>query len=160
MPEAICNTSALQYLHQLGQLELLHEIYGRVTVPEAVAAEIAVGKAQGVDLPDLAALPWVRVQTAPPAAVAPRDLGAGEVGVLALAAVRPGAVAVLDDGLARRYARLARIRFTGTCGILLRGKQRGLVPAVKPLLDQLARLGFRLDSGTRASALKLAGEAD
>ena len=44
MPEVICNTSALKYLHQLGRLELLRELYGRVTVPDAVAADVAAGK--------------------------------------------------------------------------------------------------------------------
>ena len=160
MPEVICNTSALQYLHQLNRLDLLRELYGKVIVPEAVAAEVAAGKTHAVDLPDLAALPWVSVQAVAPCAVAPGDLGAGELAVLSLAAACPGALVVLDDGLARRYARLARIRFTGTCGILLRAKQRGLVPAIKPLLDQLVGLGFHPDAGTRAGVLKLAGEAD
>lgn len=160
MPEVICNTSALQYLHQLGRLELLRELYGRVMVPEAVALEINAGKACGVDLPDLESLPWVSLQSASPSILVPGDLGAGELAVLSLAAGRAGAVVVLDDGLARRYARRAHIRFTGTCGILLRGKQRGLVPALKPLLEQLVHLGFHLDAGTRASVLKLAGETD
>lgn len=160
MPEVVCNTSVLQYLHQLGQIELLRQLYGTVTVPEAVALEIAAGKAQGVDLPDLASLPWVSVQSALPSAVAPGDLGAGELAVLSLAAARPGVVVALDDSLARRYARRALIRFTGTCGILLRGKERSLVPAIKPLLDQLVRLGFHLDPATRATVLRLGGEAD
>jgi hypothetical protein len=144
----------------LGRLDLLRQLFGNVIVPEAVTAEIAAGRAQGVDLPDLTALPWVRVQSAPLSAVAPGDLGAGELSVLSLAAARPGAVVVLDDGLARRYARRAHIRFTGACGILLRGKERGLVPAIKPLLDQLVRLGFHPDAGTRANVLKLAGRAE
>ncbi len=50
MPEVICNTSALQYLHQLGLLHLLRDLYGSVTVPEAVVREIAAGRQQGVDL--------------------------------------------------------------------------------------------------------------
>jgi len=41
----------------------------------------------------------------------------------------------------------------------LRAKQRGLVLAIKPLLDQLGRLGFHLDTRTRADVLQLAGES-
>lgn len=160
MPEVICNTSALQYLHQLGLLHLLRELYGIVTVPGPVAQEVAAGRAQGVDLPDLPAVPWIRVEPTALAAGSTGDLGAGELAVLTRAGERPGSVVVLDDGLARRYARLAGIRFTGTCGVLLRAKERGLVPALEPLLDQLGRLGFRLDAGTRAGLLKLAGEAE
>ena len=160
MPEVICNTSALQYLHQLGLLHLLRELYGTVTVPEPVAREIAAGREQGVNLPDLAALTWIHHEPVTIPAAATGDLGVGELAVLTLAGAHPGSLVVLDDGLARRYARLAGIRFTGTCGVLLRAKERGLLPAVAPLLDQLVRLGFRLDAGTRASLLKLAGEAE
>jgi hypothetical protein len=159
MPEVICDTSALQYLHQLG-LHLLHGLYGNVTVPEAVADEIAAGRAQGANLPDLTAVPWIRVELVAVPLVVPAELGAGELAVLTLAASRSGAVVVLDDGLARRQARLAGIRFTGTCGILLRAKQRGLVTEVKPLVEQLIRLGFRLDIATRAALLRLAGEPE
>ena len=160
MPEVVCDTSALQYLYQLGLLELLRELYGRVTVPEAVARELAAGRAQGVNLPDLATIPWVIVVPGVPPLVAPGDLGAGELAVLTLAGAHPGALAVLDDGLARRYARAAGIRFTGTCGVLLRARQCGFVPAVKPLLDRLTALGFRLDPATRQGILSLAGESE
>jgi predicted nucleic acid-binding protein len=160
MPEVICNTSALQYLHQLGLLHLLRDLYGAVTVPEPVAREIAAGREQGVNLPDLTASPWIRLEPVTIPAVATGDLGAGELAVITLAGARPGSVVVLDDGLARRYARLAGIRFTGTCGVLLRAKERGLVPAIAPLLGQLDSLDFRLDAGTRTSLLKLAGESE
>ncbi|MGV8039344.1 MAG: DUF3368 domain-containing protein [Thermoanaerobaculaceae bacterium] len=50
------------------------------------------------------------------------------------------------------------IRTTGTLGILLKCKQNGLVAAVRPLIDELDRLGFRLATHTRRSVLKLAGE--
>lgn len=40
MPEVICNTSPIQYLHQLGKLELLPALYGRIILPAAVASEL------------------------------------------------------------------------------------------------------------------------
>lgn len=160
MPEVICNTSVIQYLHQLGLLHLLRDLYGIVIVPEAVAREIAAGQEQGVNLPDLTASPWIHLEPVTIPVAATGDLGGGELAVITLAGARPGSVVVLDDGLARRYARLAGIRFTGTCGVLLRAKERGLVPAIAPLLGQLGSLGFRLDAGTRTSLLKLAGESE
>ena len=38
MPEVFANTTPLQYLHRLGRLDWLRDFYGRVVVPEAVAA--------------------------------------------------------------------------------------------------------------------------
>jgi predicted nucleic acid-binding protein len=64
---------------------------------------------------------------------------------------------ILDDSLARRYASYLKLRFTGTLGVLLAAKSRGHLSSLKPVLDELARLHFRVWE-TRAAVLKLAGE--
>ncbi|WP_438022276.1 DUF3368 domain-containing protein [Sorangium sp. So ce233] len=51
------------------------------------------------------------------------------------------------------------LTFTGTLGVLLRAKQRGLLERVRPCLDQLQALGFRIAPALRGSVLGLAGEA-
>ena len=68
------------------------------------------------------------------------------------------AVAVLDDGLARRVAEMLEIQLTGTLGLLLDAKKANLIPAIKPVLDQLEALRFRLADDTRVAVLRLAGE--
>jgi predicted nucleic acid-binding protein len=75
-----------------------------------------------------------------------------------LALESAGAVAVLDDRLARRFAETLQIQVTGTVGLLLDAKRAGLIPAVAPLLDRLQDLRFRLASHTRQAVLRLAGE--
>ena len=42
MPEVVSNTFPLQYLHQLGLLDLLPRLVGRFTVPQAVVEGDAV----------------------------------------------------------------------------------------------------------------------
>jgi uncharacterized protein len=51
MPETISNTSPLLYLHQLGQLDLLRALYGRILVPVAVANELVEGGRRGHSVP-------------------------------------------------------------------------------------------------------------
>ena len=159
-PPPVCNTSPIQYLHQLGELELLRRLYGTVLVPQAVAAEIAAGRQRGVDLPFLDGLAWISVRVPTMTAFLPAvaDLGQGEREVLALATETPGTLAILDDGLGRRHASLVGVRFTGTLGILIKAKQGGMVPAVLLLLDRLVELGFRMDPTLRAEVIRLAGE--
>ncbi len=65
---------------------------------------------------------------------------------------------LLDDRLARRMAALLNIPVRGTLGILLDAKRAGLTKAVKPLIDQLQKLGFRCSPATRNAVLSLAGE--
>jgi predicted nucleic acid-binding protein len=160
LPEVICDTSPLQYLHQIGHLQILPFLAGRVIVPAAVEEELATGRRAGVDLPDPRTLDWVTVKrptgrrALPPAT----DLGAGETEVLMIALESVDPIVVLDDGLARSFAESLNIRLTGTIGLLLDAKRAGLVEALTPLLDQLQSLGFRLSPHTRRTVLRLAGE--
>lgn len=160
LPEVVCDTSPLQYLHQAGLLHILPALVKQVIVPPAVQEEIEVGKAQGVDLPELGALSWLRVEAPQTMAALPliNDLGPGEAQVLMLALEHDEAVVVLDDGLARRVAEMLEIPLTGTLGLLLDAKKVGLIAQVGPVLDQLEALRFRVAPHTRAAVLQLAGE--
>jgi len=139
----------------------LDEFYIRTLIPPAVARELELGGAIGIDLPDISALPWIKIQApegldkVPTAA----DLGAGEKQVLALGLQVPNAVVILDERLARLHAEALKLSFTGTLGILLRGKVEGRIARLEPVVSYLDRLGFRLSAKTRAAVLKLAGES-
>jgi len=76
-----------------------------------------------------------------------------------LALEMPGSIAVLDDALARRVAIAKGIPIKGTLGLLLDAKRAGYLTAVKPSLDRLHELNFRLTQETREAVLKLAGES-
>ena len=129
----LCDTSCIQYLHQLSLLHLLPTIYGRVTVSPAVAEEISTGRSRGITLPVLKDLPWVEVKLTSIVLPLPPGvrLGSGETEVLSLAMESPGCLVVIDDRLARQYARQLRIRLTGTLGVLLEAKRRKLIPAIR-----------------------------
>ena len=161
MPEeVISDTTPIQYLHQAGRLDLLRKLYSSISVPEGVVAELAAGRAQGVSLPDLDRHDWIQGQAAPHLGVLPlaADLGRGEREVLSLALERPGALALLDDDLARHFAKHLEIAFTGTLGVLLKAKVAGHLDAVRPVLEHLQSLGFWLDPATRKAVLEIARE--
>ena len=159
MPEVVCNTSPLQYLHQTDMLRVLPTLYGRVLVPQAVADEIGVGLKAGVNLPDLSELDWldVRIVENSPWPV-PRDIHRGEAEVMALAGTLGDARVILDDLAARRHAKLLGLKCTGTLGIILKAKQAGILDSVAEVVGELERLGFRLAWVTKQEILKLAGE--
>jgi predicted nucleic acid-binding protein len=138
----------------------LDEFYTRTLVPPAVARELELGRALGVDLPDIGALPWVKIQTPEGLDKVPTvaDLGAGEKEVLALGLQVPNVVVILDERLGRLQAEVLKLPFTGTLGILLRAKVAGRMSQIGPVLEQLDQLKFRLSSKTRIAVLKLAGE--
>jgi len=54
----------------------------------------------------------------------------------------PADLCVLDDLLARKYAKNMGLAITGTLGIILTAKNLGLIKTVKPLLDKLLDTGM------------------
>lgn len=161
MPDiVISNTSPIFYLHRLGQLELLHRLYGRILIPEAVSEELRAGRDQGEDVPDIANYDWIEIQSVhlPEVVSLIMDLGPGEAQVLAMALENPGSLAIIDDRLARELAQVRDIRITGTAGILLKAKRAGYIESVKSLLNTLIQLDFRLSEAVVDSILRLAKE--
>ena len=160
MADVIVNTSPLQYLHQVGQLVLFPKLFGRIIVPEAVAGELSTGRELGVALPEPEALEWIDIRSpaSPVGGLLAWELGAGESAVLSLALEHPGSWVVLDDKLARQAAVHLNLPLLGTAGILLRAKQAGHLPAVRPVLEQLTALGFRLTPETMRNIIEVARE--
>jgi len=160
LADVLVNTSPLQYLHQVGQLDLFPKLFGRIIVPEAVAAELAAGRLLGISLPEPEAIEWIQLRrpASPVGGLLSWELGAGEAAVLSLALEHPGSWVVLDDKLARQASVHLNLPLLGTAGILLRAKRAGHLHAVRPVLNQLTALGFRLTPETVRNILDLAGE--
>jgi len=160
--DLICDTSPIQYLYQLKLLHIIQKLANHVFVPPAVVEEIRIGHSVAVNLPELEELDWVTVrrpisELALPLVV---NLGPGETEVLMLALEMREAVAVLDDALAREMAETLDLHLTGTLGLLLDAKKAGLISALRPLLDELQSLRFRLTPRTYSAVLRLAGESN
>jgi predicted nucleic acid-binding protein len=141
-------------------LPILPALAETVVIPPAVENELTVGLSLNVNVPNVSTLAWLTIRQPVSATALPlvTDLGPGETEVLMLALESPGAVVVLDDALARQVAESLNLKLTGTLGLLLDAKRAGLIPAVKPCLDQLQALRFRLAPHTRLALLALAEE--
>jgi predicted nucleic acid-binding protein len=164
MPEptrvVIVNTTPIIALALIEQLDLLPRLYGRVVIPPAVQTEVLQGGAQGIGVTEIQTANWIRViaLTDPRRADSLPDLDRGEAQVIALAQELRADLVVIDERLARKYARRLKLKLTGTLGVLLRAKQVGFVQAIKPLVEQLVQGGIRLGEDVIAEALQLAKE--
>jgi phosphoribosylaminoimidazole-succinocarboxamide synthase len=65
---------------------------------------------------------------------------------------------LVDDNRARKVARLNHMTITGSQGILLLAKHRGIIPLVKPFLDQLRNTNIRISERLLQRTLTLAKE--
>jgi predicted nucleic acid-binding protein len=137
--EVISNTSPLLYLHQVGQLDLLHRLYGRIVIPPAVREELRIGAERGIATPNVSQIQWLEIRPPLDMTLLPMvaDLGVGEAEAIALALASPRHLLILDDALGRRIAHLCALTYTGTLGVLVRAKDQGHLPAVRPVVEAL-----------------------
>lgn len=146
----VTDTSCLIALDRIDQLGLLPALFA-VLAPPAVVAEFGQRPA------------WLDVRPAPDpervvALLERVDQGEAEAIVLALSV--PGADVLIDEARGRRGAERLGLQVTGTAGVLLEAKRRGLVPTVRPLLDALVHEhGFHTSDGLYAAVLRSAGES-
>ncbi|MEW6743475.1 MAG: DUF3368 domain-containing protein [Planctomycetota bacterium] len=149
MDRAVVNSTCVMALERIGRLDILATSYTEVLAPPAVQDEVG-GTIEGV---------IIRAPSDPGVVLAlETQLGRGEASAIALAMEIPGAVLLLDEKKARRVAQQLGLRITGTLGLILCAKRRGFLPAVRPILDELERVGFRMTRRLRLEALRLSGE--
>jgi uncharacterized protein len=155
----VVNSGPLISLARIGQLELLPALFDDIVLPRGVFEEVT----QDPKLPGAEAIAraeWLKVVEILDRKAVERlaaSLDEGESQVLALAQ-ELGATAAIDERRGRRLAASLGVPQTGTVGILLLAKRRGLIPALTPLLDQLGANGVHLSPRLYEEARGLAGE--
>jgi predicted nucleic acid-binding protein len=78
--------------------------------------------------------------------------------VISYALQQGNATVVLDDLAARRRARSLGLPLIGSVGVILRAKEHGLVPQVRPFLEKLRGGGGYVSENIIQQALKKADE--
>jgi uncharacterized protein len=140
----ISDTSPINYLCRIGQIDILHAIFGRVIVPTAVARELGQPATPKSVRDFIAQLPdWLIVQEPanPHAVIA--DVGAGERQAIALALELSADYLIVDDLGARAVAEQQKIGVIGTLGVLKLAANRGLLP-LDSAIDDLRLCEFYL----------------
>ena len=156
----IVNNSPLVFLWMLNLLPLLRELYTDVWIPEEVQAEFLRSDTIA-RRSTLNNAPWIRTVslTDPQSTSAYGSLDQGEASVLALAKEHDAHLVIIDEKKAREEAKRIGLPVRGTVGVLLEAKQKGLIDAIKPLLEALRDNSMYLDQSFIDDVLQLAGEA-
>ena len=86
------------------------------------------------------------------------ELDLGEAETIVLAREIGADWVLMDEKKGRRKLTQLGLNKIGTVGILLKAKQAGLLPAVRPELERLRRQGFSLSQAVIDAVLQQAGE--
>ena len=161
MPEGpvIANNTPLVALWSIGQLSLLQNLYDEVLIPQAVYDEfLATERPLRQEILEMS--PWIKLAPLanPRQALVYVGLDQGEAEVLALANEVSARLVIIDEARGRQYAKRLGLPLTGTLGVLLAAKDKGLVSNLIPLINGLLREGLHLAPELVTKVLTLAGE--
>lgn len=157
MANIVSNTGPLIALASIGQFHLLRDLFDTICIPPAVLDEIRDERS----LATVAAADWITVRVVKDKLALQllrEELGSGECEAIVLAKEIEAALLLVDERIATRKARNIELQTTGTLGVLLMAKGRGLLELVKPQLDTLRRTGFYMGEALYHQVLESAGE--
>lgn len=140
----VADTTRLNYLVLIEQVEVLHQLFGEVMIPEAVLTELRHPKAPATVSAWLQKLPhWLRVVK-----VGQVDdtiqLGHGENEAISLAIEKQVSIVLMDERRGRAAAEARGLLPIGTLNILDLADERGLLDGISSLND-LKQTTFRAD---------------
>jgi uncharacterized protein len=158
----VSNSSPLILYTRIGRLELLRELFGEVLIPPAVHLEVVVRGQGRPGSGDVEQAAWIESRVLRDYTDAQTFLGQinpGEAEAIALAMELGAEMAViLDDYKGRRLAREHGVETVGSGGVLVLAKRQGLIPLVRPVLDELRVAGLHLSERAYREILVKAGE--
>ena len=159
MPKVIVNSTPLIALSKVGRLDILRQMYGRVTVPGAVFQEVTVKN--DTVRKEILDSEWIDIEAVPDLKdrkMYSAKLHAGEVEVMILAQKMTDHLVVIDDRAARKTAEFLGLKLTGTLGVLLKAKANGLIPKVMPIIECMEAHEIFLSQNLQDKIRKLCGE--
>ena len=151
MPEIIISdTSCLIILHKIGELDLLHKVYGSVTTTPEVAKEFVDELPVWIKIESVADLKYQEFLTT--------QIDLGEASAIALATEKADPLLLLDDLKARRLAIKLNMKVTGTLGVISKAKQMGIIERIKPIIEKLRVTNFRISETVITELLTIHNE--
>lgn len=156
----IADAGPLIAFARVQQLGLLPQIFVRVLVTDEVIAECTVRPdfAESQAIQEAFKNKLLHRCTAPASQFElALHVDAGEASAIA-AAIELGCGVLMDDKAGRRMAKNFGVSAIGTVGVLVLAKQKKLIPAVKPILEQLTLTAYFLGDDLISNALLAAGE--
>ena len=146
----ISDTSCFITLSNIGELNLLRLLYEQIVTTEEIAEEF------GENLPD-----WVEIISVSDKAkqeLLEIQVDKGEASAIAIALEHENTFLIIDDNKARKLAHNLQLDFTGTIGVIVAAKQKGIIDSIKPILEKIKETNFRISAELELQALIQAKE--
>lgn len=161
MPKVVSNSSPLIHLARIGRLELLRDFFKNVLIPEEVYKECVIDGKDREDANKIRDASWIlvsRIENIALKKALNTFLDKGESEAIALALQEEADLILLDDYEAREFARIYNLKITGTIGVLIKAKDKGIISNLGDELEDLKDTGFWINEDLYSIILKDARE--
>jgi predicted nucleic acid-binding protein len=140
----IADTSPINYLLLINQIDLLPLLFQQIIIPDMVRDEMLDPDAPPVLRQWITHPPsWLTIQTVPVIDTTLNTLDPGEQAAITLAQTLPADLLIIDERLGRQIAEERGIAIIGTLGILDDAATQGLINLAEAIA-QLQQTNFRV----------------
>ncbi len=140
----VSDTSPINYLLLIGQIDLIPCLFQQIIIPDVVRDEMLDPSAPLVLQQWIAHSPsWLTVQTVSGVDTTLNALDPGEQAAITLAQTLPADLLIIDERLGRRVASDRGIPIIGTLGILDDAASQGLIE-LADTITRLQQTNFRI----------------
>lgn len=159
----ISDTTPIISLMKIDYLDILERLYENIIIPRAVYDELIINTDYDDEIDIIKRCTFLKVRHVEENLSVlllqkQLNLDKGESEAIVLANNINADLIVIDERKARKIAKDIGLNVTGTLGILVEAKQKGLIKELKPLLDGLIDNNIRIDKKLYAEILKLVEE--
>ena len=130
MRKVIVNSTPLIILSSINALDILKQLYGKIYIPYAVFKEVTVKQDSAANQIKKHIDTWIHIEKISSNAdkkIYKSRLHDGEVEVMILAQEKNADLVIIDDNAAKKTAKYLGLPVTGTLGVLLKAKQKGII---------------------------------
>lgn len=158
----VSNTSPISNLAQIGQLDLIQQLYGVIVIPNAVYEELLDERAGETVITAVQSATWLEISSVQNQELVNElrnRINVGEAEAITLAVELGATRLLIDERLGRQAATELGLNIIGILGILLLAKRQKLIVMVKPIMEDLiTQANFRIGSQLYADVLNAADE--
>lgn len=158
----ISNTTPLIGMASIQRFDVLKQLFGQVHIAQAVYNEAVIaGREAGGAKDEVSTADWIKtvsVQDRLAVEVLLDEMDMGEAETIVLARELDADWVLMDEKKGRRKLDQLGLKKIGTVGILLKAKQVGLLPAIRPDIERLRQQGFSLSQAVVDAAIHQANE--
>jgi predicted nucleic acid-binding protein len=155
----VCDSAPLFALAVCGQLHLLERLYDEVLILNVVYQEATVpGKPHADNIAEWAQGKVVEITDTELFRAIKVVLHKGEAEAITLYKEKSADFLLIDEKKGRKVAEYYDVKIIGTIGLLLKAKQEGIVPRIKPYIELLQQSTIRITPELYQRALERAGE--